>query len=220
MEFAPHQSFFVIFPRGDTPNPVAPSGSANFTVTTPARTLDGPWKVSFDPKWGGPEEIVFDRLQDWTRHEERGIKYYSGSATYRKSFDFPALNTEHRTLNTAFPLHLDLGTVHDICRVRLNGKDLGILWTAPWRVDITDSLKPAGNQLEVEIVNRWVNRLTGDREAPDKDARTLKWESGLLSGREYKAGRYTFTTKSGPKQLLPSGLIGPVRIVVSANRAE
>jgi len=212
MAFAPHQSFIVIFPRGDTPNPVAPSGSANFTVTTPARTLDGPWKVSFDPKWGGPEEVVFDELQDWTQHSERGIKYYSGSAVYRRTFDAPDTSGKRTWL--------DLGTVHDICRVRLNGKDLGILWTAPWRVGITDVVKAEGNQLEIEVVNRWVNRLTGDREAPDKDVRTLKWESGLLSGREYKTGRYTFTTKSGPKQLLPSGLIGPVRIVVSANRTE
>ena len=119
-------------------------------------------------------------------------------------------------LGTDAKVYLDLGTVRDICRVRLNGQDLGILWAAPWRVDMTKVLKAEGNQLEIEVVNRWVNRLVGDQQPEDKNVRTLKWESGLLSGRSYKAGRYTYTTKNPYKsgtKLLPSGLIGPVRIL-------
>ncbi|MDG1358551.1 MAG: glycosyl hydrolase [Akkermansiaceae bacterium] len=210
MTFEAYQSFFVIFPRGDAEKSSASSGGANFVDAVPVATLEGSWEVAFDPKWGGPEKIQFDALQDWTTHSDKGIRYYSGSATYRKTFDRPV------GLGTDAKVYLDLGTVRDICRVRLNGQDLGILWAAPWRVDMTKVLKAEGNQLEIEVVNRWVNRLVGDQQPEDKNVRTLKWESGLLSGRSYKAGRYTYTTKNPYKsgtKLLPSGLIGPVRIL-------
>jgi len=208
MTFDAHQSFFVIFPREESSKSSAHVGTVNFPVATPVLTLEGSWNVSFDPAWGGPENVVFDKLHDWTQHSERGIKYYSGSATYRKTFDAPAMSGK-RT-------YLDLGTVHDMARVTLNGKDLGIVWCAPWRVDVTDVVKAKGNQLEIEVVNRWINRLTGDQQPEDQNVRTLNWESGLLSGKSYKAGRYTYTTKNPCNRktnLLPSGLIGPVRIL-------
>ena len=171
--------------------------------------MQGPWGVSFDPKWGGPEKITFNELYDWTKSEDSGLKYYSGIATYRKNFDLPHQSGKK--------IYLDLGTVHDIARVRLNGKDLGVVWCAPWRVDITDAVKKTGNALEIEIANRWPNRLLGDSLEPDKDVRTVKWESGFLEGKEYKTGRYTFTTAKGCGKLLPSGLIGPVQILVNQN---
>jgi hypothetical protein len=206
MRFVPYQSFFVIFPRMDSSKGAAQAGGVNFPTATPLASLQGPWEVSFDPTWGGPEKVTFDALQDWTHHADRGIKYYSGIATYRKSFDLP--------LKTGGKTYLDLGTVHDIARVRLNGTDLGVVWCAPWRVDITDGVKAKGNVLVVEVANRWPNRLFGDQQAPDKGVRTVKWDSGFLGGREYKAGRYTFATTGGPNKLLPSGLLGPVRILV------
>jgi len=86
--FEAHQSFFVIFPRKG-PSKAMPIAGVNFPEATPVSTLKGSWEVAFDPKWGGPEEITFDTLQDWTKHAERGIKYYSGIAKYRKSFDLP-----------------------------------------------------------------------------------------------------------------------------------
>ncbi len=201
--FDAHQSFFVIFPRNDLKT-LKPKDSVNFVKLQPALTLDGPWELSFDPRWGGPESVVFDTLQDWTQRSEPGIKYYSGSVLYRQTFDAPGVSGDG--------LYLDLGTVHDMARVTLNGKDLGIVWCAPWQVEISGRLKPKGNTLEIEVVNRWPNRLVGDQQPPDKDVRTLKWESGLLGGRPFKAGRYTFTTGAIPKQLLPSGLLGPVMI--------
>jgi hypothetical protein len=82
-------------------------------------------------------------------------------------------------------------------------------------VDITDAVEKEDNVLKVEIANRWPNRLFGDQQAPDKDVRTVKWDSGFLGGREYQAGRYTFATIKGPNKLLPSGLLGPVRILVN-----
>ena len=213
--FEAHQSFFVIFPRmASTDLPVI-AGRRNFPHATPVTTLAGSWDVALDPKWGGPDKVTFNRLQDWTSRAERGIKYYSGIATYRKIFDLPQ-GAGGRGQESEGKIYLDLGTVHDMARVRLNGKDLGVAWCAPWRVDITEAVKGKGNDLEIEIANRWPNRLLGDQQAPDKDVRTVKWDSGFLEGKAYKTGRYTFTTNNARGQLLPSGLLGPVQITRQA----
>ncbi|GAA4089820.1 glycosyl hydrolase [Mucilaginibacter panaciglaebae] len=188
LQLAAYQSFFVVFAN----HPVTANTSAkNFDEKTKAVTLSGPWDVSFDPKWGGPESIVFHELTDWTQNTNEGIKYYSGTATYTKVFALPA------GLHKGDKLTLNLGEVHDLARVKLNGKDLGILWTAPWSVDIPSALKK-GNRLEIEVVNRWPNRLIGD---------------------EQKTGKhYTYTTYNPYKKnspLIKSGLLGPVTIEVS-----
>ena len=204
--FEPHQSFFVIFPQNDVAKLPLKQGGVNFPQAIQVATLEGSWQVAFDPKWGGPESITFDVLKDWTTFEDSGIKYYSGIARYSKSFDFSG--------QSGYRIYLELGTVHDIARVRLNGKELGVVWCAPWRIEVTDTVKSGKNQLEIEVANRWSNRLLGDQQEPDKDVRTVKWESGFLQGKEYKTGRYTYTTGHGPNKLLPSGLIGPVKITV------
>ena len=103
--------------------------------------------MSFDPKWGGPASVQFDSLEDWTRRPEPGVKYYSGTATYTKRFDLSA--------GAAKPggrLFLDLGSVRELAAVRLNGKSLGTVWAPPFRVDISDAVKTAGNLLEIEVV--------------------------------------------------------------------
>jgi hypothetical protein len=209
--FEPYQSFFVVFPRKSAFQPGAVADGVNFPEATPVQTLDGAWEVAFDPKWGGPEKAKFDALQDWTTHPERGVKYYSGIATYRKTFGFHQ-ETADSIQKSGQRFYLDLGTVQDMARVRLNGKDLGVVWCAPWRVEITDALEEGENQLKIEVANRWPNRLLGDQQPPDKNARTVRWESGFLGGKEHQAGRYTFATTNGPGKLLPSGLLGPVKI--------
>jgi len=210
LQFAPYESYFIIFPRKKSANLPIIGASVNFPATTLVATLEGVWDVSFDPKWGGPEKVTFTTLDDWTSREESGIKYYSGIAAYKKNFDL-----SHKS---GKQVYVDLGTVHDMARVKLNGRDLGVVWCAPWRLNITDAVKANGNMLEIEVANRWPNRLLGDQQAPDRDVRTVQWESGFLEGKEYKTGRYTFTTGRGPGKLLPSGLLGPVRILV--NRTE
>ncbi len=205
MTFEPHQSFFVVFSRGGESGDTVKPASVNFPETSLVTTLEGPWEVALDPAWGGPEKVTFETLQDWTSRDERGIKYYSGIATYRKRFELTR-ETDKRT-------YLDLGTVHDLARVRLNGEDLGVVWCAPWRREITDAIADGENQLEIEVANRWANRLLGDRSPPDVGVRRLQWESGLLGGEEYEAGRYTFALYPGPEELLPSGLLGPVQLV-------
>ena len=209
MTFEPYQSFFVVFSQRGPSKPTQRPAGVNFPKAEVVTTLEGPWEVSFDPKWGGPKTITFETLQDWTKNDLRGIKYYSGIAIYGKTFDLSHQEGKQ--------IYLDLGTVHDIARVKLNGKDLGVIWCAPWRVDITEAVKTRDNVLEISVANRWPNRLLGDQQAPDKDVRTVQWKSGFLEGKVYKTGRYTFTTGRGPGKLLASGLLGPVQIVVSQN---
>jgi (4-O-methyl)-D-glucuronate---lignin esterase len=214
MHFDPAQSFFVIFrprrqygqastrfashasspgPQSQIPN--LKSQIPNFPPLKQVFKLSGPWNVSFDPKWGGPPEIVFASLQDWTQRPEPGIKYYSGKAVYRKSFALPA-----EVLRPSREYFLDLGEVKNLAHVWLNGHDLGVVWCAPWRVKVTGILRPGTNQLQIEVANLWPNRLIGDLSLPPKE-------------------RFTWTTWNPFKKdspLLPSGLLGPVAIVDSA----
>ena len=200
----------MVFRSGSSSGPQPVSRERNFVELQPISELNGSWAVSFDPKWGGPKELIFKNLEDWTTRVEPGIKYYSGIATYRKGFDLDSLNNAHSRL------YLQLGKVNVIARVRLNGKDLGVLWCDPWRVDITDSVKAKGNQLEIDVANLWANRLIGDQQPADKNTREIQWPSGLLEGKTLKTGRYTFSTRqyyNADSHLQPSGLIGPVQVL-------
>jgi hypothetical protein len=189
LELAPYGSLFVLFRR---PIATDTSGGAtrNFPAYSRARALGGPWDVAFDPKWGGPASVEFPQLVSWTTRPEVGIRYYSGTATYRKSFDLPT--------SLCMPgrrLALDLGEVRNIAEVRLNGKPLGVLWSPPFRVEITGVARPSGNVLEIEVTNTWYNRLVGDSTLPP-------------------GGRFTRTNIRVNPQSPPedSGLLGPVTI--------
>jgi hypothetical protein len=154
--------------------------------------LAGPWEIQF-----ASQRATFHTLQDWTTRPEEAIRHYSGKAIYRKTFE----STIHNPQSKIF---LDLGKVHDLATVRLNGRTLRTLWLAPWRVDITDTVRPGRNELEIEVVNTWNNRLVGDRALPaDK--------------------RQTFITKDSlPKNapLVSAGLIGPAKVVVSLRETK
>lgn len=209
LEFVPYESYFVVFNRNKAVKNKDKNGEPNFAVLNTVQTIEGPWDVAFDPKWGGPKKIQFEELQDWTQHEMRGIKYYSGIATYKKTFDIDKLEDKK--------YFIDLGVVDDMARVRLNGKDMGVVWCAPWRIEISGAFKEGKNELEIEIANRWINRLLGDRLEPDANVRTIKFENGFLGGDEFSAGRYTFTTGFSKRmaeaaELQSSGLLGPVII--------
>lgn len=205
MEFDAFQSYFVVFDRKG--KAAASKTDKNFPELKTIQEFSGTWEVAFDPKWGGPEKITFDTLQDWTTRSETGIKYYSGIATYRKTIN-PGQTPKGKT-------YLDLGVVHDMARVRLNGQDLGVVWCAPWRIKVTGVIKAGDNRLEIEVVNRWANRLIGDKQPADANVRTVECPPGFLGGQKLKAGRYTFSTHDPYKQqspLLPSGLLGPVTL--------
>ena len=72
-------------------------------------------------------------------------------------------------------LFLNLGKVNNMARVKLNGKDLGIVWTTPYEVDITNAVKEKNNQLEIEVINLWANRLIGDEAFEDDGIVDGKW---------------------------------------------
>jgi hypothetical protein len=181
------------------------------------------WTVNFDPAWGGPSSpVVFQTLQDWTTVETAGIKYYSGTAVYITTFDVALSSSTEKSL------YMDLGTVNHLAKVKINNKDLGIVWTAPWRISIPAGLlKSKNNRLIIEVTNVWANRLIGDEQEPAD----MEWLPGHLWKGEFlkeypdwflqnksrpSDGRYCFTnwkyfTTDSP--LVPSGLLGPVRII-------
>jgi hypothetical protein len=184
LEFDPCGSWFVVFRESARRHPAtARSNARNFD---PRDEISGPWQVRFNPKWGGPESVEFAELADWTRRPERGIRFYSGTATYRKTFDLPDASLAGTT-----NLWLDLGDLRELAEVRLNGRNLGIVWCPPFRVNLAGTVKPTGNVLEVDVVNFWPNRIIGDASLPTNErftrtnvrqltARTPLMESGLL----------------------------------------
>ena len=188
-------SLWVVFRRPAA----APSAQGSHAIAwRPVVEIAGPWDVAFDPKWGGPPSVRFDRLVSWTDRPEDGLRVYSGKATYRTSFNLPA---QSAIGNRQSALRLSLGQVEDLglARVRLNGRDLGVVWCAPHEVDITGSAQPAGNRLEIEVWNSWRNRLIADRDRPE-DRRLTR--TNIRVAPEWK-----------PRD---AGLLGPVRVLCPA----
>lgn len=180
-------SAFVIFRDNATPGAL-PAEQWQVVNTLP---LEGPWRVGFDPKWGGPAEAIFLELFDWsTSHDER-IRYYSGTAVYEKSFNLPEAPDSRQRLV------LDLGEVESMARVHLNGQNLGVAWTTPFQVDVTPAVRKGENHFRIEVVNQWPNRLIGDAQLPPDERLTRTNIS------KFKQGKHA---------LLPSGLLGPVRL--------
>jgi hypothetical protein len=211
LQFDSNQSYFIIFNKNNASKPAL--NQENFPVFKALKTLSGPWAVSFNPKFGGPKKTTFDKLLDWTQSADDGIKYYSGIAVYKKDFSLPK-----NTSSSKGRIYLDLGDIKDLARVKLNDKDLGVIWTAPWRVDITDLLKNE-NHLEIEVANLWVNRLIGDEKLPDDGIKDGKWPDWLIKGQPRTSGRYTFSTFHPYKAnspLFKSGLAGPVTLQQSS----
>ena len=155
--------------------------------------LSGKWDLHFDTKWGGPEKIEINELKSWIKFDEPGIKYYSGTAKYMKSF---LLTTKDIKDNL---LLLDLGNVQEMASVKINGHQMQVIWSAPFQFDITQFAKPGPNVLEVEIVNLWPNRLIGDGKLPESQRLT-------------KTNVIKFNGADADSYLRESGLLGPVKI--------
>ena len=161
--------------------------------------ITGEWTVNFDPQWGGPVSVTFPELLDWTTHADEGIKYYSGAALYNRTFtiDFEPQNDKQYFLR--------LGSVKDvgIAEVKINGKDKGVVWTAPFRVEISEELQKGENKLEIKVVNSWYNRVAGDQIHPNKKQYT---KTNIILSVDFR-GR-----PIDEIPLEPSGLLGPVTI--------
>jgi len=192
LRLEPNDAVFVVFRRAAA----APSRTVPLASETRLGTVQGSWNVAFQPGRGAPATVNLDSLVSWHNNADAGVKYFSGAGTYTKTIQAPAA-----WFKTGAKLWLDLGDVKNIAEVSVNGKPLGILWKAPFRVDVTSALKAGANTLEIKVTNLWVNRLIGDQ------------QPGVTT-------KYTYTAQQfyrADSPLLPSGLLGPVQILRTAN---
>jgi hypothetical protein len=176
-------------------------------------TVTSGWELSFPNRQGSSERITLDKLVSWTDLGQPNAKYFSGTATYRTRMRLPSdwVAKNRRIL-------LDLGRVQVMAEVKLNGHDCGILWKTPFQVDVTEQAQAGDNELEIDVVNLWINRMIGDEQLPEDSDRnpdgTLRsWPEWLEKGLPSPAGRQTFTSWRLWKKdaaLQESGLLGPV----------
>ncbi len=160
-------------------------------VETKLTTVDGPWKVSFQEHRGAPASVTLDQLTSWSESADAGVKYFSGAGTYTRTIQASA-----DWFKPGGTLWIDLGDVKNLAEVTVNGISLGVVWHAPYRVDVTKALKPGKNEVTIKVINAWVNRLIGDQQP--------------------NATKFTFadiTPYAADSPLLPSGLLGPVDVV-------
>lgn len=178
-------SVFVVFQDARREGPPPP-----LIQPDSEESLAGPWTVRFAAGWGAPAETQFATLKSWTDSAEEGIKYFSGTASYQKSLDIAAGKT-----GPGRHVYVDLGGLREVGEVVLNGQPLGIVWKAPFRVDLTPAARAGKNELIVNITNLWINRLVGDT---------------LTKGKRYTRSNIDRGEGWGE---LPSGLLGPVKLL-------
>jgi hypothetical protein len=200
--------------------------TANVSAVAAPQKIAGPWTTQFAPGWGAPEQMEWPELISWTQHSLPDVKHFSGTATYQNTFQVSAaaIGDQSSTIT------LDLGRVEVMAEVWLNGKNLGVVWKAPYQVDVTSALKPGVNQLKIRVVNLWINRLIGDSALPAEEpfskmgprgAGIQKIPDWLLQGQPRPEGqRKSFSpwqhfTPDTP--LADSGLLGPVQLLFSRN---
>lgn len=189
IRLAAYESVFIVF-RNKARNSNSTDILDNYPIPEIIQDLKGPWSVSFDPAFRGPAEpVVFETLHDWTSSPDGSIRYYSGTAHYRINFSAPEAK-ENETIE------IDLGNLTAMAKVSINGTYAGGVWTYPYKLDISDFVKPGENELVIEVVNNWMNRLIGDQNLPEKQRETWCFVN------PYNA----------QSPLQPSGLFGPVTI--------
>jgi hypothetical protein len=213
LHFEPEQAVFVVL-RATPPKPEVRSQSLerNSPTLKTVMELGGAWQVTFDALWVKPlppsvppgskaVAVTFDRLEDWAKRTEQGIKGYSGVATYRKSFPLaPGVAADK-------PMFMDTGVVKEMARIQLNGRDLGVAWCPPWRVRIPSGLlKAADNELVISVANTWNNRLCLDAALPANE-RLTRVGHGLQS-------------QAASRGLQPAGLLSSVRIMTAEGAAS
>jgi hypothetical protein len=191
LDFEPYGSWCVIFRKPAAQHPA--TATSNAPAFDPVLDLDGAWTVRFDTNRAGPAAATFETLVSWTERVEPGIKFYSGTAVYEQAFELPSAAV--RAPRSA--LWLELGNVRELADVRVNGKSCGVTWTPPFRVNITDAVKPGANTLEVAVVNFWPNRIIGDARLP----------------KEQRLTRTNIRKLTADTKLMESGLLGPVRVL-------
>jgi hypothetical protein len=185
-----------------------------------SQLVRGPWQLEFIDGRGAPEQAVFEDLISWSEHKHPGIRYYSGTGIYTTDFEVQSLNQNQVAI-------LDLGEVADIARVFVNDEQVGVLWTPPFRADITSFLHEGPNSVQIHVANRWINRLIGD-EAIAVDYTYQEEGSKFTKGRLEALpawlrdpskrpgnGRHSFSIwkhYDAESPLVDAGLLGPVKI--------
>ncbi|HEX2853394.1 MAG TPA: glycosyl hydrolase [Opitutaceae bacterium] len=197
LRLAERESVFVVFRRAAA-SPARTSPSRQ--VMTQLTTIDGAWDVAFQENLGAPATLRLAQLEPLTANTDEGVKFFSGVARYTKTI---AASPEWFRSGTA--LVLDLGRVGDMAEVSVNGRSLGLVWKAPYRIDVTSALKPGENKLQIKVTNQWTNRIIGDRTAPaDKKVLNIPAAPGPGGG----GGGFGAPGSVPPE----SGLIGPVTL--------
>jgi hypothetical protein len=164
-----------------------------------------PWTLSFPDNWGAPSFVELSELISWTDHENKGINYFSGTASYKNSFIASKKAVEGDNF-----ISLDLGEVLDVAEIFVNEKPVGIVWTKPFRLNIKDYVKEGENQVEIKITNMWINRLTGDINLPD-DEKICRTNRPYITNTNLGIGDETYRVQK-------AGLMGPVTIVETARK--
>lgn len=165
LELEPLESAFVVFKtvkdatdtatHAEMAEATGGSGSTNYPEPQTVAVLSGPWTLTFDSAQRGPATpVVTGTLFDWSTSEDDAVRYYSGKVIYQTEFDLPE--------PAASSLFINLGDVMVMAKVKVNGKEVGGVWTAPYRLDISDAVQTGNNRIEVSVVNTWMNRLIGD----------------------------------------------------------
>jgi hypothetical protein len=193
LSLAANETLFLVFHEGTTSTADSKTQEESWQELA---EVSGEWEVVFPSDRGAPDRVTMPKLTAWNKHEDLGVRHFSGTAEYKIEFD-----ADENWLSSTHELSLDLGMVYDIAEVTLNGKPLGIAWKSPYSVDVTDAIQSGANQLTVRITNQWTNRIVGDRAAPE--------EERILTGLDVKS-------RFGPRELVESGLLGPVRILAAA----
>lgn len=180
--------------------------------------LKNAWNVEFPDTKSGGRKVVFDSLMDWTHHANEEIKHYSGTANYETTFTI-----HEKMLVEGIKCRLDLGEVNIAARVFVNGKDIGMVWTKPYVIDISSAIQLGENTLKIEVTNQWTNRLIGDEHFPDAtgyhDDKSKKMPDWFINNEPAPLKqRSTFTTfnfYTKDSELIPAGLVGPVKLIFS-----
>ena len=198
----PYGSVFVVFGKADKTEKTG-GEERNYADFQPIQSIDGPWEVYFDPAWGGPGTVTFPELIDWTLHPDPGIRYYSGKAVYTKVFE--------ATPAPGQPFFLQLNEVQDVgmAEVILNGENLGVLWTKPFRVEVTEHLRTGENHLQITVINSWYNRVAGDEKGVSEQKYT---NTNIVLGHDFRGW------KLDSIPLEPSGLLGPVEMMTTTRK--
>ena len=177
-------TYDITYADGTTKHITSGKESATISVTNP-------WTLTFPPNWGAPPSIQLTTLQSWSDSADPGVRYFSGTATYR--------TTLHLTPEQLAGLHstwLSLSEVHEVAAIRINGQPAQTLWKQPWSARVDTLLHPGDNTIEIDVTNLWPNRIIGDAQSPTE--------------KHYTWTNIRYYKKDSP--LLPSGLIGPVTL--------